>query len=173
MTPANALSAIRGLLVIPVIGLIATGDAPLALFVFLGAAATDAVDGPLARQRGATAFGATLDALADKVLVVGTLAALTARGAAPAWALLLIFARELVAVAVRAQSRQPIEASADGKTKTVVQVAAVALLLAAATWPPAGLDVAANAVLVAAAALTLLSGVRLVLRARQTTAHPA
>jgi len=173
VTLPNALSAARALFVIPVIGLIATGDASLALFVFLGAAATDALDGPLARRRGATAFGATLDPLADKVLVIGTLAALVVRGIAPTWAVFVIIARELVAIEVRARSPNAVAASADGKAKTVLQVAAVTLLLAAAAWPAAGLATAANAALVAATALTLLSGVKLVLRARQTTADAA
>jgi CDP-diacylglycerol--glycerol-3-phosphate 3-phosphatidyltransferase len=173
MTLANALSAARGLLVIPVIGLIATGDPALALLVFLAAAATDALDGPIARRRGATAFGAALDPLADKILVVGALAALALRGMAPAWAVVLIFARELIAIEVRASAPHAVGATADGKAKTVLQVAAIALLLAAATWPAAGLAVAANALLVAATALTVLSGVRLVLRAKQTTADTA
>ncbi len=173
MTLANALSVARGILVIPVIGLIATGDASLALLVFLGAAATDALDGPIARRRGATAFGAALDPLADKILVVGTLAALAARGIAPAWAVVLILARELVAIEVRARAPHALGASADGKAKTVLQVAAIALLLAAAAWPAAGLTAAATALVVAATALTVLSGIRLVLRAKQTTADPA
>jgi CDP-diacylglycerol---glycerol-3-phosphate 3-phosphatidyltransferase len=173
VTLANALSAVRGLLVIPVIGLIATGDPALALLVFLGAAATDALDGPIARRRGATAFGAALDPLADKILVVGALAALALRGMAPAWAVVLIFARELIAIEVRARAPHAVAATADGKAKTVLQVAAIALLLAAATWPAAGLAVAANALLVAATTLTVLSGVRLVLRAKQTTADAA
>ena len=173
MTLANALSVTRGVLVIPVIGLIATGDPSLALLVFLGAAATDALDGPIARRRGATAFGAALDPLADKILVVGALAALALRGMAPAWAVALIFARELIAIEVRARAPHAVGATADGKAKTVLQVAAIALLLAAATWPAAGLAAAANALLVAATTLTVLSGVRLVLRAKQTTADAA
>jgi len=173
MTLPNALSAARAVLVIPVIGLIATGDASLALLVFLGAAATDALDGPLARRRGATAFGAALDPFADKILVVGTLAALAIRGIAPAWAIVLILARELVAIEVRARAPQAIGAGADGKAKTVLQVTAIAMLLATAAWPAAGLATAANALLVAATTLTVLSGVRLVLRAKQTTADPA
>jgi CDP-diacylglycerol--glycerol-3-phosphate 3-phosphatidyltransferase len=173
VTLANALTVARALLVIPVIGLIALGDAPLALLVFAGAAATDALDGPLARRRGATAVGAALDPLADKILVVGTLAALALRGIAPAWAVLLILARELVAIEVRARAPHALAASADGKAKTVLQVAAVALFLATAAWPAAGLTTVANAVLLTATALTVLSGVRLVLRAKQTTAHPA
>ena len=173
MTFANTLSAARAFLVIPVIGLIALGDASLALLVFLGAAATDALDGPIARRRGATAFGAALDPLADKVLVVGTLVALALRGTAPVWAVLLIVGRELIAVEVRARTPHAVGASTDGKAKTVLQVAAIAMLLATAAWPAAGLAAAANALLVAATALTVLSGVRLVLRAKQTTADAA
>jgi CDP-diacylglycerol--glycerol-3-phosphate 3-phosphatidyltransferase len=173
VTLPNALTAARALLVIPVVGLVATGDAWPALLVFLGAAATDALDGPLARRRGATALGAAVDPLADKILVVGTLAALAIWGIAPAWAVFVILARELIAVEVRARSVHDMAASTDGKAKTVLQVAAVVLLLAASAWPAAGLATAANALLVAATALTLVSGVRLVIRARQTTAHAA
>jgi CDP-diacylglycerol--glycerol-3-phosphate 3-phosphatidyltransferase len=174
VTVPNALTAARALLVIPVIGLIASGDPSLALLVFLAAAATDAADGPLARRRGgATTIGAALDPLADKVLVVGTLAALALQGVAPAWAVALIVARELIAIEARARAPRAVGATADGKAKTVLQVAAIALLLGTAAWPAAGLAPAANALVVAAAALTVLSGVRLVLRAKQTTAHPA
>jgi CDP-diacylglycerol--glycerol-3-phosphate 3-phosphatidyltransferase len=174
VTLPNALTSARALLVIPVIGLIALGDNSAALIVFLVAAATDAVDGPLARYRGrTTALGAALDPLADKVLVVGTLLALALRGITPAWAVAVILARELVALELRARSRQVLSAGVDGKAKTVLQVAATVALLSAAAWPSTGLAPAANALLAAAAALTLLSGVRLVLRARQTTAHPA
>ena len=174
MILANALTAGRAVLVAPVIGLIALGDLSGALSLFLLAALTDALDGPLARRAGRpSALGAALDPLADKLLVVGALGALTLRGLAPGWAFVLILARELLAVERRARTPEPMGATADGKAKTVLQVSAIAALLAAAAWPSAGLAGPAEAVLGAAAALTLLSGVRLVLRARQTTAHPA
>ncbi len=174
MTLPNALTAVRALLAIPVIGLIAIGDASAAFLVFLGAAATDAIDGPLARRRGgATDVGAALDPLADKILVVGTLAALALRGIAPVWAVGLILVRELVAIEIRARAPYALSASADGKAKTILQVAAVLALLAAAAWPAAGLAAAANALLLGATALTVVSGVRLVLRAKQTTADTA
>jgi CDP-diacylglycerol--glycerol-3-phosphate 3-phosphatidyltransferase len=174
VTLPNALTAARAFLVLPVIGLIAIADHSAALLVFLVAAATDAVDGPLARRRGgATAIGATLDPLADKILVVGTLSALALRGVAPGWAVGVIVARELVATLVRARSPHAVVASADGKLKTILQVAAIAALLAALIWPPAGVAGVANFLLVTATALTVLSGVRLLLRAKQTTAHAA
>lgn len=174
MTLANALSTARAFLALPVIGLIAIGDHSAALLVFLVAAATDAVDGPLARRRGgATAHGAALDPLADKILVVGALSALALRGIAPAWAVAVIVARELAATLIRARSAHPVAASADGKAKTILQVAAIVALLAAEIWTSAGLALGANALLVTATALTVLSGVRLLLRAKQTTADAA
>jgi CDP-diacylglycerol--glycerol-3-phosphate 3-phosphatidyltransferase len=173
VTLPNALTAARAFLVIPVIALIAMGDPSSALFVFLAAAATDALDGPLARRAGTTALGAALDPLADKILVVGTLAALALRGIAPAWAVILIFVRELVAIDARARSGHPVGASRDGKAKTILQVAATLALLATAAWPSSEIGAAANALVLAAVALTALSGVRLVLRAKQTTADAA
>jgi CDP-diacylglycerol--glycerol-3-phosphate 3-phosphatidyltransferase len=149
-----------------VVWLVAWGEPAAALGVFLLAAATDLVDGPLARRRGqVTARGAFLDPLADKVLIAGTLTALALHGAAPVWAVAVILGRELVAVEVRARSRDGLAATADGKAKTVLQTAAVATLLAAQAWPSAGLGPAAAVLLAAAVALTVLSGVMLVRRA--------
>ena len=172
MTVPNALSAARAALVVPVVGLIAIGDFSLALLLFVGAAATDALDGPLARRRDqVTPLGAAIDPLADKILVTGALAALALRGIAPTWAVLLICMRELFATMVRARSTRTVGATVDGKAKTVLQVVAVAALLVAAGWPSAGLTPLANTLLGTAVALTVLSGVRLVLRARQITTH--
>ena len=163
----------RAGLVAPVVWLIALGHPALALAVFSLASLSDLVDGPLARRRHeVTALGTFLDPLADKILIVGTLAALAVQGAAPAWPVAIVVARELVAVEVRVRS-PGLAASADGKAKTVLQVGATVALLATAAWPAAGLATLANALLVTATALTVLSGVRLVFRAKQTSAHPA
>jgi CDP-diacylglycerol--glycerol-3-phosphate 3-phosphatidyltransferase len=172
VTAANALTLIRAVLVLPVVWLIGVGDFREALVVFLLAAATDALDGAVARRRdGASELGAALDPLADKVLVLGALTALAVRGAVPWWALAAIGVREVLAIEIRA--RHTVAATADGKAKTVLQVAAVAALLVAAAWPAAGVDALAAGLLGAALALTLASGVRLLLRARQTRAHAA
>jgi CDP-diacylglycerol--glycerol-3-phosphate 3-phosphatidyltransferase len=165
VTLPNALSSIRAVSVAPVIWLIALGDPALALGVFALASITDLVDGQLARRRHeVTALGTFLDPLADKILIAGTLAALAVQGAAPAWAVGIVVARELVAVEVRVRSRG-LAAAADGKAKTVVQAIATAALLASLAWPSAGFASAAGALLVAAVALTVLSGVMLVRRA--------
>jgi CDP-diacylglycerol--glycerol-3-phosphate 3-phosphatidyltransferase len=165
MTLPNALTALRAVLVAPVIWLVAAGEPVIALGVFVAAAVTDVLDGALARRTGqATALGTFLDPLADKVLVVGTLGALAMLGAAPLWAVAVVGGRELVAVEVRARSPH-VPATFDGKAKTVLQVAATAALLAAVAWPSPALAAGAGALLLAAVALTVVSGVMLVLRA--------
>ena len=155
----------RAGLVAPVVWLIALGHPALALAVFSLASLSDLVDGRLARRRReVTAMGTFLDPLADKILIVGTLAALAVQGAAPAWLVAIVVARELVAVEVRVRS-PGLAASPDGKAKTVLQAIATAALLASVAWPSAGLATAAGALLLAAALLTVLSGVMLVRRA--------
>src|SRR3954453_20788646 len=80
-TPANAVTITRLLLAIPLLMLIADHPASwpgVALWVIL--CITDGIDGYLARRQGATRSGAFLDPLADKVLVLGAMAALVAAG---------------------------------------------------------------------------------------------
>ena len=165
MTLPNAISMIRAALVAPVVWCIALGHPALALAVFSLASSSDLVDGALARRRHeVTALGTFLDPLADKILIAGTLGALAVYGAAPAWAVAIVVARELIAVEVRVRS-PGLAASADGKAKTVLQATAAAALLASLAWPSAGLAAAAASLLAAAVLLTLLSGVMLVRRA--------
>ncbi len=165
MTLPNAISMIRAALVAPVVWLVALGHPALALAVFSLASISDLVDGPLARRRHeVTVLGTFLDPLADKILIAGTLAALAVQGAAPAWAVAIVVARELIAVEVRVRS-PGLAASADGKAKTVLQATAAAALLASLAWPSAGLAAAAASLLAAAVLLTVLSGVMLVRRA--------
>lgn len=149
--------------------LIAQASYAPALVVFSAAALTDAIDGPVARARHETSDrGRWLDPFADKVLVIGVLAALEIRDLVPAWALLLVAAREVAALWIRARSPRPLPATADGKAKTVSQALAIAATLVGAATGSSEIAAAASAVLVAAVALTLVSGVRLMHRAFQT-----
>ena len=164
----------RALATLPTCALLAVGQrdadaAALALFVL--AALSDIADGHLARaRREVTALGAALDPLADKILVVGVLTALALRGLVPVWALGVILAREVVAVGVRGAASRPLPATNDGKLKTVAQVIAAAAVILAAALGNAELARGAGALVMAAVALTVLSGVRLILRAAQATA---
>jgi len=169
---ADGIALARAVAVLPVIVLVATGSDTLALVVFAAAALSDAIDGPVARARDeVTARGEWLDPLADKVLIAGTLAALAARGLVPLWALVIVLGRELAAIAVRSRSPHPLPATADGKAKTVLQALAVAMTLLAADAGSAPVAATAAIVLAAALGLTVVSGLRLILRAAQTAAH--
>lgn len=101
----------------------------LAATVFALLAATDAVDGYLARTRNeVTTFGKFIDPIADKLLVTAALVALVELGRLPSWIAVLIISRELVVSGLRlvavAEGRV-IAASAYGKAKTVLQTVAI------------------------------------------------
>src|SRR5580658_2511675 len=71
-----------------------------ALSIFAVAAATDVVDGYLARNFGAaTAAGAFLDPIADKLLLTGVYLALALAGSVPWWLVGVIFGRDLLILA--------------------------------------------------------------------------
>jgi CDP-diacylglycerol--glycerol-3-phosphate 3-phosphatidyltransferase len=109
----------------------------VAVVIFLVAAATDALDGYLARKRGqVTTLGTLLDPIADKLLTASAFIALVELRVAPAWMVVVIVGREFVVSGIRsvAASRgQVIAASRWGKYKTVSQVVAITLLILTST----------------------------------------
>jgi CDP-diacylglycerol--glycerol-3-phosphate 3-phosphatidyltransferase len=111
----------------------------LALAIFLAAAATDLLDGYLARRWGQiTTVGTLLDPIADKLLISAALISLVQVRVLPAWMAILIIGREFAVTGLRsiaASAGYTIQASDLGKTKMVCQVIAVALLLLGIHWP--------------------------------------
>lgn len=82
----NALCILRMLLVVPVAWLLVTDNYRLTLAMFAFAAATDGLDGFLAKRFGWTSeLGKILDPLADKILLVGVFITLAALGVVPVW----------------------------------------------------------------------------------------
>ena len=74
----------------------------LAAAVFTVLAATDAVDGYVARTRNeVTTFGKFIDPLADKLLVTAALVGLVQLGSLPGWVAIVIIGRELVVSGLR------------------------------------------------------------------------
>src|SRR5215467_9256469 len=74
----------------------------LALAIFLAAAATDLLDGFLARRwRQVTTIGTLLDPIADKLLVSAALISLVQVRALPAWMAILIVGREFAVSGLR------------------------------------------------------------------------
>lgn len=71
---ANAVTLLRGVLIVPILLLLATGWDAAALDLYLAAAATDFVDGWLARASGLESeFGAQLDSVVDNLFAVAIL----------------------------------------------------------------------------------------------------
>ena len=110
-----------------------------ALGIFLVAAATDLLDGYLARRWGQiTTVGTLLDPIADKLLIVAALVSLVGVHRVPAWMVIVIIGRELAVSGLRqiaAASGYIIKASELGKSKMVAQVVAIALVIAGIRWP--------------------------------------
>ncbi len=122
-----------------------TGAATLAFVLFLAAASGDWLDGYIARKRGLiTNFGKFMDALADKIMVMGLVIAFVGSpGHDISVTLALItLCREFLVTGMRmvaASKGVIVPADGGGKSKTVTQLIALGFLLGA---PMVGRDVA-------------------------------
>jgi CDP-diacylglycerol--glycerol-3-phosphate 3-phosphatidyltransferase len=149
-----------------------TGDAAVvACVLFCVAAATDWVDGRLARRWDVTSkLGSFLDTTADKLLVSGVLIALLAAERASPWVVALVIGRELVLMGLRgliASEGEVMAPSMLGKLKTSVQFLAIALAIIRPGEPVGGEYIDEWAMLVAAA-ITVWSAVDYLVRALPT-----
>ena len=154
-----------------------TGDAALVgAVLFCVAAATDWIDGRLARRwQVTTKLGSFLDTTADKMLVSGVLIALLAAERASPWIVALIIGRELILMGVRgviASEGEVMAPSMLGKLKTSVQFLAIALAIVRPGDPVGGLFVDEWAML-AAAAITVWSAADYLARAWPALTHGA
>ncbi|MBD1839002.1 CDP-diacylglycerol--glycerol-3-phosphate 3-phosphatidyltransferase [Coleofasciculus sp. FACHB-64] len=127
------------------------------LVIFLVAAATDWLDGYLARKLNqVTDLGKFLDPLVDKLLVLAPLLPLIQLGQVPAWGVFLILARELAIAGWRVNKTTISGANIWGKLKTVSQIIAIALLIAPL---PVSWEIPAMIAFWISVAFTLISGV--------------
>ncbi len=160
MTAPNWLSIGRVILVPVCVALLLYEDGRYevaAAVVFAVAAATDWVDGRLARARGSiTTLGTFLDPLADKLLVTCTLIALVQLQRVSAWVAMVIVAREFAVTGLRmvAASAEVIAASGLGKWKAFAQMVAI-LALMLELQP----DLLTDVLVAVAVVLTILSAV--------------
>ena len=94
----------------------------LSLAVFIIASLTDYVDGQIARKRNQVSdFGKFLDPLADKLLTIAAMVMFCEWGMFPAWALMLVLAREFAVTGLRLVAvgkGKVIAAGWSGKVKT-------------------------------------------------------
>jgi CDP-diacylglycerol--glycerol-3-phosphate 3-phosphatidyltransferase len=104
-----------------------------AVGVFLLAATTDLLDGYFARRRRQiTTLGILLDPIADKLLTSAAFISLVELGLAPAWMVVIIVGREFAVSGLRSIASAQgyvLKASELGKTKMVMQVAAVTAIV--------------------------------------------
>lgn len=104
-----------------------------AVAVFLVAAITDLLDGYFARRRRQiTTLGILLDPIADKLLTSAAFISLVELGLAPAWMVVIIVGREFAVSGLRAIASAQgyvLKASELGKTKMVMQVAAITAIV--------------------------------------------
>jgi CDP-diacylglycerol---glycerol-3-phosphate 3-phosphatidyltransferase len=119
-------------------GAVIVTNAFLALAIFLIAAATDLLDGYLARRwKQITTVGTLLDPIADKLLISAALISLVQIRRVPAWMVVLIIGREFAVSGLRsiaAAEGYTIQASDLGKTKMITQVAAISMILLSIRW---------------------------------------
>lgn len=133
---ANVITVIRLVLVPLFAWFLLPGDATAdwwwAFAVFAVAAATDKLDGYLARSRGlVTDFGKLADSIADKALVITALVLLSWHDLLPWWITVLMIVRELGITLMRMVMvrKEVMAAGGGGKLKMVLQVVLILVLL--------------------------------------------
>ncbi len=145
MNLPNILTISRVPLMFVVVGLMYADfpyAATAAFWFFIAGALTDWLDGKIARERGeVSAFGRFMDAVIDKVMVIGLMIALVNDKAnfmghdiTAMMLLLCILCREFAISGLRmaaAVKGQVVEADAGGKVKTFVQLNAIGWLIGA------------------------------------------
>jgi CDP-diacylglycerol---glycerol-3-phosphate 3-phosphatidyltransferase len=106
--------------------------------IFVVAALTDYFDGYFARKRNqVTALGKLLDPIADKLLVSSAFISLVELRLAPAWMVVIIVGREFAVSGIRsiaASLGHIMPANWFGKTKMVVQIFTILVLIIADTY---------------------------------------
>ena len=104
----------------------------VALAIFIIASVTDFIDGYIARHYNqVTDFGKFMDPLADKVLVLSAMICFCAMGRFPAWALVIVMAREFAVSGLRmvaVDNGRVIAAGWSGKVKTFATMVCLCIM---------------------------------------------
>ena len=157
MTTASKITLARVALIPVFMVLLLLGHTWWALAVFIIASLTDFVDGYIARHYNQVSdFGKFLDPLADKLLVLACMLIFIQWGRMPAWAVMIVLAREFAVSGLRmvaAAGGKVLAAGWSGKIKTFSTMVGLCLMMA---FPVRWLDIAVTVVI---AATTLYSGI--------------
>ena len=174
MTPANGITLVRLLATPVLISLILLWGASWFTFFFGGLLAmSDGIDGWLARKQGTTRSGAFLDPLADKVVVLGALVALVAKGIVWWLPVAVIAIREITMSIYRSvvgRHGVSVPARNSAKVKTLLQDLAIGACLAP---PLAAHRSLLSAALWVATVMTVFTGAQYFLDGRRAAhGHP-
>ena len=157
MTTASKITLARVALIPVFMVLLLLGHTWWALAVFIIASLTDFVDGYIARHYNQVSdFGKFLDPLADKLLVLACMLIFVQWGRMPAWAVMIVLAREFAVSGLRmvaAAGGKVLAAGWSGKVKTFSTMVGLCLMIA---FPVDWLDIAVTVVI---AVTTLYSGI--------------
>ncbi len=177
-TLPNLITVGRIVLVPVVIWAITSGNMLLAFWLFVAAGISDAVDGFIAKRFNAqTEFGAYLDPLADKALLMSIYITLSIEMLLPRWIVIAVVSRDIMimgAVVLSWVLNKPVEIHPliVSKLNTAAQITLAALVLASTGFkfdPGQAKDVA----LLLAGGLTIVSAAAyLVEWMRHMTADP-
>ncbi len=188
LSPPNQLTVLRILLTPVFLVLLFSGESALrqwSLLVYIVAALTDWYDGWLARRWGyVTRWGAFLDPFADKVLTSAALIAFVILHIIPAWPVWIIVGRDIIVTGLRSYAEfrgRPFDTSRLAKTKTFTQLVVIYYILILYVARESFLrqkygsiidsllhPTLVYALVVAVAAITLLSGVLYIVGNRST-----
>lgn len=133
----NLITVIRILLIPVFIVLLFYGYKLYALFVFISAGISDALDGLIARRWNLkTRLGTYLDPIADKLLLVSSFVMLSVIGLIPRWLMIIVIGRDVIigitgmillkVIDLRSYNVKP---SLLGKATTWLQLIIIALAL--------------------------------------------
>lgn len=136
LTTASKITVLRIALIPVVLALMYldfAGHMYWALGVFILASASDFVDGYIARHYNQVSnFGKFMDPLADKLLVISVMLVFLDWGYLPAWAAIIVVARELAVTGLRlvaVEGGKVIAAAWSGKIKTASTMVGFCLMM--------------------------------------------
>ena len=134
MTTASKITLVRVVMIPIFMVLLLLGYRWAALAVFILASVTDFVDGYVARHYNQVSdFGKFLDPLADKLLVTACMLIFTEWGRMPAWAVMIVLAREFAVTGLRlvaVGNGRVIAAGWSGKVKTFSTMVGLCVMMA-------------------------------------------
>lgn len=159
----NMLTTLRMLLAIPIYFLIINNEFSMVLWLAFIAGVTDGFDGWLARKLEAVSrYGAVMDPLSDKVLMVFSYVAFTVVGLIPLWFMVLIALRDILIVTGallyhKKFGRYEMAPSITGKMSTFFQILFGLLLIVKQIY--AGLPLAIlNTIFISVVIMIFVSG---------------